>query len=118
MLCCILDAVNYQLHGWLRGIHPLLLSYVFFKDVVLIRPTELLGWNSLLFADGNVHGEQDVRRRVDGHRRTDLIQGYSGEEGLHVGEAVNRNTSSPNFAEGTWIIRVECHQRWVVECDR
>ena len=61
--------------------------YVLLQYVVLDRPVELLGRDSLPSSDRDVERQQDGRRRVDRHRGADLGERYPVEQHLHVGQA-------------------------------
>ena len=64
---------------------------VFLQQVVLDgAATDVGRRDALLFGDQLVEQQQDRCRRVDGHRRRDLLEGEAGEEQPHVLERVDR----------------------------
>jgi hypothetical protein len=52
----------------------------------------------LLLRHRQVHREEDRRRRVDGHRGRHLAEGDAVEEGLHVGQRVDRHAALAHLA--------------------
>src|SRR5207245_3970302 len=64
-----------------------------------------------------VEQEQERSRRVDRHRRRDLIERDPGEEELHVGERVDRDAGPSHLADGARVVRVIAELRRQVEGD-
>ena len=71
---------------------------VFLEDVVLNRSRERLRRHALPLADRDVQREQDDRRRVDGHRRRDLVERDAVEERGHVFDRIDRDADPADFA--------------------
>ena len=89
----------------------LLLCLVLLQDVVLDRPAEEPGSaRRRLRGGGDVHREQDRRRRVDRHRRRHLAEVDAGEEVLHVGEGVDGDAAAPDLALDEGVVRVAAHR--------
>ena len=90
---------------------------VLLQDVVLHRAAELLGGDALLPSHGDVEGEQNRRRRVDGHRRGDLVQRDLIEQGLHVGQATDGDADLAHLAARHLGVGVVARLRGQVEGD-
>ena len=54
----------------------------------------------------DVHRQQNARRRVDRHRRGDLLQRDLVEQLLHIVNGRNRNAHLPHFALRDRVVRV------------
>ena len=113
-----LDHVRHEPHRGLGREDVLLLRDVLLQDVRLDRPAQLRRRHALLLADRDVEGEQDRRRRVDGHRRRHLAEGDAVEERLHVRERIDRHPLAADLAERALVVRVVAHQRRHVERGR
>ena len=90
---------------------------VLLEDVVLERAIELRGVDALLLADGDVEGQEDGGRGVDGHRRADLVEGDALEEDLHVGEAGYGDARAPDLARSEGVVGVVAGLRREIEGD-
>ena len=73
--------------------------------------------HSLLFGDELVEEEKQRGRRVDRHRRRNLVERNLVEQQLHVGNRVDRDTGAPDFAHGARIVGVVAELRRQVEGD-
>ena len=92
-------------------------SDVLLEDVVLDRAADLGPRYALLFRDGEVHREQDRRRRVDRHRGRHLAERDAVEERPHVLDAVDRYADPTDFAAGGRSVRVVADLGGQVEGD-
>jgi len=110
-----LDHVRHQPHRRLGREDVLLLRDVLLEDVRLDRPAQLAPRHPLLLTDAEVEREQHRRRRVDRHRRRDLVERDPGEQRLHVVERVDRDALAADLPERPRVIRVVAHQRRHVE---
>ena len=91
---------------------------VFLEDVVLRRSADSFGADPLPLPDRDVHGEQDRRRRVDGHRRRDLAERDAFEEPREILERADGHADLPDLARNARIVGVVSHLRREVEGDR
>ena len=71
----------------------------------------------LVFGDELVEQEQHRGRRVDRHRRRDLVERNLLEQQLHVGNRVDRDPGAPDFARSARIVGVVAELRRQVEGD-
>ena len=74
--------------------------------------------HALLLGDELVEQQQQRGRRVDRHRRRDLVERDAVEEQLHVGDRVDRDAGAPDLAERARIVGVVAELRRQVERDR
>ena len=79
---------------------------VFLEDVVLNGAAQPGGIDTLLLGGGDIHGQQDGRRGIDGHAGRDLVQWYPLEEPLHVLQARDGNPHPADFARCQGIVGV------------
>ena len=103
------DQVGGQPKGRPRRVDVGAAAHVLLEDVVLGRPPDLRGVTPLAPAGDVVHRDQHRRRRVDGHRRRDLVERDAVEQGLHVADGVDRHAHAPDLALRTGVVGVEAH---------
>ena len=65
-----------------------------------------------------VEREQRRRRRVDGHRRRDLVERDAVEQDVHVLDRGDRDARAPDLAARQRVVGVAAHLRGQVERDR
>ncbi len=94
-----LHHVGHDPHRRSWRVDVLLLGLVLLENVVLDRARQLRGGDAVVLGDGDVHGQQDRRRAVDGHRRRDRCEIDVGEEVLHVGERVDGHAGAADLTE-------------------
>ena len=83
-LGAVRENIRDQAHRRLRRIDIRAARNVLLQDVVLDGAAQLRDVRTLSFGDGDVHGQQDRRRGVDGHRGRDLVERNLVEELRHV----------------------------------
>jgi hypothetical protein len=110
-----LHRVGHQAHGGLGREEELLLRDVLLEDVVLQGAAQLLAAVALLLGRGDVHGPDDGRGRVDGHRCGDIAQGDLVEEDLHVGQRADRHAALAELAQRLGRVAVVAVERGHVE---
>ena len=66
----------------------------------------------------HVQGQQDRRRRIDGHRCRDFRQFDAVEQALHVLDGVDRHTHLAHLARGQRMIRIQPDLRGQIEGHR
>ena len=91
---------------------------VLLEDVVLHGPAQRRRVDALLLGDELVEEQEQRRRRVDRHRRRDLVERDPVEQDLHVGERVDRDAGAADLALGPRVVRVEPELGRQVEGDR
>jgi hypothetical protein len=91
---------------------------VLLEHVVLDRAPELARVDALLLPDELVHQQQQGGRRVDRHRRRDLIERDPVEQRLHVLDRVDRDADLADLAVGDLGRAVVAHLRGQVEGHR
>ncbi len=69
-------------------------------------------------ADRQIHGPDDRRGRVDGHRNGDVAERDAAEQDLHVFERADGDAALAHFAFGSRVIGIVTHERWQIESDR
>ncbi len=95
-----------QAHRW-RGREDIRAAGdIFLEDIVLDRAAQLLHVDALASGHGDVHGKQDACRRVDGHRRGDLIQRDLVEELLHVADGRDGHAHLADLSHGDRVVGV------------
>ena len=80
-----------------------------------IVPLISLGGDALLLGDQLVEQQQDRRRRVDRHRRRDLVERDAGEQHAHVVDRVDGHADLADLALGPRVVGVVAHLRRQVE---
>ena len=89
---------------------------VLLEQVVLDRPAADLGRrHALLLGHQLVEQQEDGRRRVDGHRRRDLVERDAGQQQAHVLDGVDGDTDLADLALGPRVVGVVAHLRGEVE---
>jgi len=88
---------------------------VLLEDVVLDRAAQQLRIDAVLLGDELVEEEEHGRRGIDGHRRRDLVERESGEQGAHVLEAVDGDAHLADFALRAGMVGVVAHLGGQVE---
>jgi hypothetical protein len=84
VLCGVDEHVLEDAHRGLGREEPFFLGDVLLEDVVLVSALQLLRRDALLLGGDDVHGQQDHRGGVDGHRGRNLTHRDALEETLHV----------------------------------
>ena len=90
---------------------------IFLQDVVLHRPREGAGRNSLSPRDGHVERQQNDGGRVDRHRRRDAVERDAVKQRGHILDGVDRDAHAPHFPSGERVVRVVADLRRQVERD-
>ena len=88
---------------------------VLLQDVVLQRAVQLRRIDALLLPHRDIERQQDGRRRVDRHRRADLVQRDPLEERLHVRQARYGHARAPHLARRQRMVGVVARLRRQVE---
>ncbi len=114
----VFDDVGHQAHGRARRVDVFLLRDVLLENVVLQRARHARPIDALLLADGEIHGPDDGRGRVDGHRDGHIAERDVAEEDLHVLERADGDAALADFAFGGRVIGIVTHERGQVEGDR
>ncbi len=115
LLGTILHGIHDQPDGGARGKHERLLGDELLEHVVLDRAPDLLPTDPLLFRYGDVHGQKNRRRGVDGHGGGHFVQGDSLKKDFHVLQRVNGHPALPHLAPGPGTVGVVSHERGVVK---
>ncbi len=112
------EEVGRQPHRRLRRIDVVAARDVLLEDVVLRRPAQLLRRHALLLGDELVEEQQHRGRRVDRHRRRDLVERDLVEGDPHVLDRVDGHAGAADLAEAARVVRVEAELRRQVERHR
>ena len=115
VLGAILKNVRDEAHGRARREDVSAACRILLQNVVLDRALELVCRHALLLRHGDIHREEDGRRRVDRHGRGDLAEVDLVKEDFHVSERVNRNTDLADLALRDGIRGVVANLRRKVE---
>jgi hypothetical protein len=118
VLRAVLEDVRREPHGRLRRVDVVPARDVLLEYVVLRRAAQLLGWDALLLADELVEEQQDRGRRVDRHRRRDLVQRDLVERRAHVVDRVDRDARAADLAQAARVVGVKAELRRQVERHR
>ena len=78
-------------------------------------PEMLRPGHALLLGDGQVHGPEHGRRRVDGHGDGDIAQRNAAEEDLHIFQRGDGRAALADFAFAEGVVGVVAHQRGEIE---
>ena len=113
-----LEHVGHEAHRRPGRVDPGPAGDVLLEDVVLDRPGDLGALDALALGGGHVQGDQGGRRRVDRHRGRDLAERDPVDEGLHVGQARDRDADPAHLALRLRGVRVVAHLGRQVEGDR
>ena len=70
-------------------------------------PGELVQGDAPFFGHGQVHGQNDGRRGVDGHGNRHLVQRDFGEQELHVGQGVDGHADLAHLAFAQGVVRIQ-----------
>ena len=106
LLRAVLEDVGGQPHRRLGRVDVVAAGDVLLEHVVLDRAAELLGRHALLLADELVEQQQDRRRRVDRHRRRDLVERDLVEADPHVLDRVDRDPGAADLAVAERVVGV------------
>jgi hypothetical protein len=90
---------------------------VFLEDVVLDCSLERGPGNFAFFGQGQIHGQEDGGRGVDGHGHADLVQGDAPEEELQVAEGAYGHSHPADFAPGPGMVGIQADLGGQVEGD-
>ena len=93
----------------------LLLGLVLLEDVVLEGACQATPLDATLFGHGHVHGQQDRRWSVDGHRRGDGPQVDAGEQVDHVLDRVDGHAGPADLAQRPFVVGIAAHEGRHVE---
>ncbi len=102
----IREDVGHQTHGWLGRIDIGAARDVFLEDIVLHRPLQTPGIDTLLFGHRHIQGQQDGCGGIDGHRRTHLVERDAVEQRLHIAQGVDRDPDLAHLPLGHRVIGV------------
>ena len=94
----------------MRAARDILLEYV-----ILDCAGQLLGSDTLLSTDGDIHSQQHSRRRVDRHRGRDFVERDRVEQDFHVGQRVDRHADLADLTGCQGVIAVVADLRRQVE---
>ncbi len=109
------EDIRYDSHGFLGGKDIGSPSHVFLEDLVLGSPPDGLQFYPLFFSHGDIHGQEDGRRRIDGHRSGDPVQGNAVKHGLHVHQGVDSYTYFSYLSRAQGMIGIVADLGWKVE---
>lgn len=113
-----LDGVRDQPQRRLRRPDPGPARGVLLEDVVLDGPGELRARDALFLGRGDVEGQQDRRRAVDGHAGAELVQRDAIEEDLEVGQGIHRDADPADLLTELGVVGVVSALRRQVERHR
>ena len=88
---------------------------VLFEYVILGSTVQLSGFNSLLLAQGDIHGQEDRRRGVDGEGSADLVQLDALKDPFHILQGVHGDTRLSDLADGERIFSKDEADRFPTE---
>ena len=91
---------------------------VFLQQIVLNRAADFAGWHATLLCNELVHQQQNCRRRVDGHRRRDLVERQVSKQRAHVVERVNGYAHLAHLTSSPRVVAVVSHLGGQVEGTR
>jgi hypothetical protein len=111
----VLEDVGDDPHRRTGRIHVGAAGDVLLEQVVLDRATDVRARHTVLLGDELVHQEEDRGRRVDRHRRRDLVERQVGEQQPHVGHRVDRDTDLADLALRPAVVGVVPHLRRQIE---
>jgi hypothetical protein len=100
------DDVGNDPHGRLRRVDIGVAGQVFFEDVVLNRPGQLLLLDALLFCSHDITGHDRQDRAVHGHGNAHLVEWDLIEQDFHVLHRVDRHTGLADIADHPGMVRV------------
>ncbi len=112
------EQIGGEPHGRARREDVVAARDVLLEDVVLHRAAQRRAPDAALLRDELVEEQEQRGRRVDRHRRRDLVERNPVEQDLHVGERVDRNSGAPDLAQRARVVRVVAELRRQVERDR
>ena len=78
-------------------------------------PEMRLQSDALRLGNGEVHGPDDGRGRIDGHGNGHIAQRDALKQRFHIGERGNRHAALADFAQRLRIVGIVAHQRWKIE---
>ena len=110
--------VGHQAHRGPRREDVLLLGLVLLQDVVLEGARQRAPLDAGLVGDGDVHGEDRCRGRVDRHGGRHPAEIDASEEGLHVDHRVDCDPGPAHLTLGPRVVRVATQQGRHVEGGR
>ena len=99
----------------LRGVDVGAAGHVFLQHVVLDRPGQLFGGNTLLLPHGDVEAEENRCGGVDGHGGGDLLQRNPVQESLHVLQRIDGHPHPAHLSPGGGVVGVVSHLSGKVE---
>jgi len=88
---------------------------VLLQDVVLKGAGQTGPFHATRFGNGHVHGQQDGRRPVDGHRGGDPTEVDVGKQVGHVVERVYGHPGPAHLTDRPFVIGVVSHKGGHVE---
>ncbi len=109
------EDISYDSHGFPGRKDVGSPSHVFLEDLVLGSPPDGLRLYPLLFGHGDIHGQEDGRRCIDGHRSGDPVQGNTVKDGLHVRQGVDGYTNFSHLSRAQGMIGIVADLGWKVE---
>src|SRR4051794_12844600 len=117
-LLAVREEVGRQPHRALGRVDEVPAGDVLLEDVVLRRAPQLLGLDALLLADDLVEAQQHAGRRVDRHRRRDLVERDLVERRAHVVDRVDGDPGAPDLAQAARVVGVQAELGRQVEGHR
>ena len=112
------DAVAHNANRGRDRVDVLLLRHVFLEYVRLNCAGEFVQVVAAFLRQHDVHGQQDPRGRVDGHRYRNVFEIDAVEQRFHVGERIHRHAFASDFTFAHRVVGVVAHQRRHVEVSR
>ena len=111
------EDVGHDPERWARRVDVGPARHVFLEDVVLDRAGQDPLIDALFPSDGDVQGQQDDGRRVDGHGRGDLAERDPGKQLFHIREGIDGHADPADLPLGQGVVRVVPHLGREVEGD-
>ena len=109
--------VGHDAHGRARRIDIGAARDIFLEDIVLYGAREVCEARSLLPGHGDIQGEENRRRGVDGHRSGDLAKRDAFKQSLHILERADGHADLAHLAARAGMVGIESHLGGQIEGD-
>ena len=113
----VVQNIRHDPHARLRRINVGVSYQELLQNVILNRPHQLAGLDSLFLGGNQIHRHDRQHGSVHGHRNTHLIQRDAVEQNPHVFDAVDRHTSHADITSNAGMVRVIAPMGCQVKCD-